>query len=309
MRKFIIDCDPGMDDLIALGYLIKNDFNIIGVSTVSGNVDCDNSTLNTLKFLSVLNSDVKVYKGASEPLVQEKIHALDIHGEDGSHGILSDVINKKEVEKEKASEFLVRSILENKNEIEIIALGPLTNIATLLLNNYECRKYIKHIYIMGGSHAFGNITPSAEFNFYADPEAAKYVFESGVPISMIGLDATLSEGLTGSDIDDLEKTSKNTEWSKLIIKLLRKSLSISKKFGLEKAYIHDLITAIVPFNDNFVEFKKYNVSIETKGVFTRGKSVVDIDGVSKREVNTNVGFSFNKVIYLDIIKNLLNREE
>ncbi len=305
MRKFIFDCDPGVDDLLALAYILKKKMNVVGITTVSGNVNCDKTTINTLKFLQLYGADIPVYKGAKTPLNSQAIHAELIHGVDGCHGILDDIQLTTKERSKPAHRYIIEEVLASKRQIEIIAVAPLTNIALAMIEKPEIAQYIKHIYIMGGGHKNGNITPAAEFNFYADPYAAKVVFESGVPITMAGLDATMSFGVSENEIDKLTEKSTSTEQNQVVLKLLRENLKISRLFGFDEAYVHDLIAVVSAVKPELMETKKYFVGIETKGKFTLGKSVVDVENVLKREKNANVGLSLNKDVFLQSVSEIL----
>ncbi len=306
MRKFILDCDPGMDDLIALAYALKTKLNLLAVTTVSGNVDCEHTTINALKFLDVFGVNIPVYKGAKHPLKTKPIHAPHIHGVDGCHGVLNHIKTERKPEEQSASRYLIEEILKNKNEIEIIAIGPLTNLALALIEKPDIAQYVKHIHIMGGGHAFGNIKPAAEFNFYADPFAAKIVFESQIPLTMVGLDATMAEGLSEKEINNLLAAAPQTEQNEIIAQLLKNTLKVAELFGRTEAYVHDLIAVVSVVKPEIVEMKEYFVGIETKGKYTFGKSVVDIDGVLKREPNAKVALGVNKTELLKALEDILN---
>lgn len=203
-RNIIIDCDPGIDDAVAITLAIAHEdkLNILGITTVSGNQSIEKVTNNALKLVSFLNRDIKVAKGADTPLIREKRVAEGVHGSTGMGNYELPAPNGKIVD-ENAVEFLKDTILNSKEKITLVPVGPLTNIALLLKVYPEVKENIDEMVIMGGAINGGNVTPTAEFNVWADPEAAKIVFASGVKIVMNGLDVTHSTGLYRQDVDKL----------------------------------------------------------------------------------------------------------
>ena len=192
MKKVIIDADTGSDDAVALLMAYRNlaKENILGVTLVSGNVPLDQAVLNTIYVNELCEVDIPIYKGANKPLNREYKEVFDsetatnialsytnestsaqhVHGVDGLGDIGLSPVNK-EIEAKTADEFY-KEVLENETDLEIVTLGPLTNIANMIEKNKESLDSIKHIYIMGGSsNALGNVTKFAEYNFWVDPEA------------------------------------------------------------------------------------------------------------------------------------------
>lgn len=192
MQKIIIDTDPGVDDAIAilLALAAKDEVEVLGLTTVAGNVGLDHTTPNACKILNIAGRcDVPVYRGCAEPLSREGYTCEEVHGNDGLGGIgLPDV--EKKPEEEHAVDFLVRKARELKGELVLVPIGPLTNIAKAIEKDPEFVQNVKEVVIMGGAEFKGNVTPSAEFNFWVDPEAAKIVMNAGFQkITMVGLDA------------------------------------------------------------------------------------------------------------------------
>lgn len=193
-RKIIVDCDPGTDDAVALAYAAANQevFRILAITTVSGNQSVEKVTRNALDLAEYFGLDVPVAKGMEAPLVREPQYAPETHGESGLGQCVLPT-SSRIAEKEHAVLYLHRLLegLGEKEKITIVATGPLTNIAMLFKLFPEVKKHIREIVFMGGAAMGGNITPSAEFNMYTDPEAARIVLRSGIPLVMCGLDATL----------------------------------------------------------------------------------------------------------------------
>ena len=192
-RKLIIDCDPGVDDAIALAFLGANlnQFELLAITTVSGNQTIDKVTRNALDLTHFFGMDIPVSRGMEGPIVRRPVYARDAHGESGLGNVVLPACNKKPV-KEQGILYL-KSVLEelpDDEEITFICMGPLTNIAMLFKMFPHVKSKIREILFMGGSALGGNVTPSAEFNIYTDPEAAKIVVDSGVSLIMFGLDVT-----------------------------------------------------------------------------------------------------------------------
>lgn len=301
MRKVIIDCDPGIDDLVALVVgLSSKELEVLGITTVAGNQILEKATRNALNIVETFGLDAKVYAGASLPLVREQVIAEDVHGDNGVGSVVLKE-STKSVEKENAFEFIHRSAVEANGELEICAIGPLTNIALAIRLYPELTRLVKRLVIMGGGHATGNITPAAEFNIFADPEAAAVVFESGIPIEMVGLDATMCQGVTESDVEELFKDAKSAANATLKEALLD-VIRIGKQFGHTEGYIHDLLAVIRVYNTEFMSYTEHRVDIETQGELTYGKTVVDMDGLSSEPVNTQVCWDFDKKVLLSELK-------
>lgn len=207
MRKVIIDCDTGIDDALAIAYLLANkDYELIGITTVFGNVDVDLASKNSLLLLELFKrDDIKVYKGASHALEKEEYYhnpRLDrIHGFNGIGNV--DLGEPKGKIEDNACDFIIDSIKKYGKELDLIFVGPLTNLALCLKKDKEIFKSVNNITIMGGALTIqGNRDKYAEANISEDPLAAKYVFESEIDLNIIPLDATLKTLFKVIDIDE-----------------------------------------------------------------------------------------------------------
>src|SRR5919199_1656548 len=181
----LLDCDPGHDDAIALLLALASpEVELRGITTVAGNQTVEKTTANALRVLELAGRpDVEVAAGAGRPLVREPYVAAEVHGETGLDG--SDLPPARRLPLEQhAVDFLA----ERVGGVTLVATGPLTNVALLLARHPEVRP--ERIVLMGGAIAEGNVTPAAEFNIWADPEAARKVFDSGLDVTMVGLDVT-----------------------------------------------------------------------------------------------------------------------
>ena len=192
MRKIIIDCDPGIDDALALMLALSSpELDVLGITTVSGNVPAPMGADNALKVLRQMNRlDIPVYCGAEIPLKKDYVDARDTHGEDG----LGET-NYPKVDgvswKDGAVDFIIET-LQKETEVSIIAIGPMTNIALALQKAPEAFQNLDEFVSMGGNfRSYGNCSPVAEYNYWCDPDAANYVYQNlGTMIHMVGLDVT-----------------------------------------------------------------------------------------------------------------------
>lgn len=189
MKNFILDVDTGVDDAFALLFAARHpEINLLGVTCVDGNTNLKQVVINTLKVLDGAEAgDIPVGAGATRPLIDEPRYAEHVHGADGL-GDIGFPESKRTIDPRPAVE-LIRDLIEGSNEaVTLIPLGPLTNIALFLRSFPETAKKLDRIVLMGGSASAGNATATAEFNIWHDPEAAAIVFQSGIPITMYGLD-------------------------------------------------------------------------------------------------------------------------
>jgi pyrimidine-specific ribonucleoside hydrolase len=272
MRKIIIDCDPGHDDAMAIMLAMAHpeELEILGIVTVGGNQTVEKVTQNAQKVLTVLDRDIYLVKGADKPLLRELRVAPEAHGETGMDGPFVDTLSAK-VAPESALSFYKR-ILEQEEHVTIVAMGPLTNVALALHSYPELKSHIDCISLMGGSVYSGNITTKAEFNFYVDPEAAKMVYQSGVPIVQAGLEVT---DRTAILFDEIEAFANRGKASQFVYDLFRFYTLYSKKNGLDRTPIFDACAMMYLLHPEIFDARAYNVDIETTGELTRGMSVVD----------------------------------
>jgi inosine-uridine nucleoside N-ribohydrolase len=200
----LIDCDPGQDDALALLLALASpELDVLGISAVAGNQTLDKTTANALRVLELAGrSDIPVAAGADRPLVGDLVVAADAHGESGLDGVDLPPASKGPVA-DHAKDFLAAQTAASDQPVTLVALGPLTNVALLLEAHPEAAAKVEHIVLMGGAIHEGNQTASAEFNIWIDPEAAARVFESGLDVTMVGLDVTNKAVLSSADADSL----------------------------------------------------------------------------------------------------------
>lgn len=219
-RPLIIDCDPGTDDAIALLLAFASpEFDVLGVTTVAGNMALPVTSTNALKICELAGrADTPVYAGCGQPLLRQLVTAAHVHGDTGLGG--ADLAAPvKQLEDQHAVDFIVETLLASDGDVTLAALGPLTNIATAMARAPEIVPKIWQIVLMGGAIGVGNITPAAEFNMHVDPHAAAVVFSARAPVVMIGLDVTNNAVATKAHIaafDDL-----GNDAGRIVAQLLR----------------------------------------------------------------------------------------
>jgi inosine-uridine nucleoside N-ribohydrolase len=290
--KIILDCDPGHDDAFAILFAAQYT-NLLGITTVSGNVSLELTTHNALLIAQLLNLEVPVHAGAAGPLVGVAYHAPDIHGKTGLGGPKLPKLKRKVVSND-AVKFIIDTV-RTHDDVWLVPTGPLTNIALAFRQAPDIVKRIKGISLMGGSNSFGNRTSAAEFNIYADPEAADVVFTSGAEIYMSGLNLTHQFKLGMSEVAALRKSKSDvaTFYAEMLEFFLG---TYSKRFGVLEAPMHDVCAVLAITHPGVIHFEPRHVDIELRGEHTRGMTLVDerdFRNVSLTH-NAQVGISINR---------------
>jgi len=268
----IIDCDPGHDDAMAI-CVGANRGHLIGVTTVAGNVSLEHTTNNALAVVQMLGIDVEVHSGAAGPLNGEAGRfASFVHGENGLVGATLPEVTKQ-VASTDAADYMLSATIEHPGAW-IVAIGPLTNIATALQREPGLIDRISGISIMGGG-TYGNITAAAEFNINFDPEAAEIVFKSGVRIIQCGLDVTHQLLVTDALVDATAQIG--NDFGCLSNGLLAGYLENIRLLTGEslEAVLHDPCAVLAITDPEIFEFAARYVSVETRGEHTRGMTLVD----------------------------------
>ena len=287
MRKIItiFDTDPGIDDAFALSYLHESEiFDVKMVSSVAGNVKLANTTRNLRGLVKAMDWDIPIHRGLAKPLFGPQVLAEEFHGVDGLSGYLFDENALADISDKPAIDAMAE-VLRNNDQVLIIAVGPLTNIGALILAHPELKEKISGITIMGGVIGTGNTTPVAEFNIYADPEAAKIVFESGIRVNMVGLNVTTKTYYNTAMHEKFKKSDKKI--NKILADIMDRRIA---KTGAEEnytTYMHDTLTVMYHTNPEIFESTMVHMDVETKGEFTRGMTVADMRAVSKACKNVN----------------------
>ncbi|PMD73808.1 nucleoside hydrolase [Companilactobacillus nuruki] len=263
MTKVIMDCDPGIDDAIALTVLLahQKQAQLIGVTTVGGNVKLDYVTKNAKKLLTFLGSNAELASGQAKPLVKEIETAGEIHGKTGMDGydFPKESLNYP-LTSNNAVTYMYDRISKSNEKVNIVATAPLTNIALLLKTFPDISEKIEHIYIMGGSTLQGNITLAAEFNAYVDPEAMDIVFNSGLPITLSGLN--LTENKAYLTMDEINKIKDLGHVGVMASSILNFYTKAELEKGMTKIPIHDacaVISLLAP--DLFTKSTNYSMDV------------------------------------------------
>jgi purine nucleosidase len=271
--RIIIDSDPGVDDAVGILLALRSpELQVEAITAVSGNVPLELTLPNALRLVEIAGrTSIPVAGGASHPLTRRLVTARYAHGNNGLAGVDFPAPTIKP-SRESANEMLRRIIRANPGEITIAAIGPLTNIAILLRSDPEIAPLIRGIAIMGGSLSGGNITPSAEFNFYADPEAARVVFDANLPLTMVGLDVTRKVLLTEDHVKLLEASRDAA--GQAAGKIMRATIErVRKGSGSPTVAMHDPLTIAWLIDPDILTLRDYYVEIETSGEWTAGESV------------------------------------
>ncbi len=303
-RNILIDCDPGIDDAVAILMAFASDrLEVIGITTVAGNVGIEAVTRNALSLAALAGRSVPVSSGAEGPLVSKRIHASSVHGADGVGGVsLPAPAWPKDP---RPAEDLIRDLaFGTPGGTDLVAIGPLTNVA-IAISAYPALRNgaIGRIFMMGGSAGPGNATSAAEFNILADPHAAACVFQSGIPITMCGLDVTNRAVLGQGEIDALRKDGGKV--AGLCCDMLQHYLRVYHSFGLPTLALHDAVAVVAAIDSAVLSTKACRVDVETDGEYTTGKTVVDLLGVSKCTPNADVALDIDVGTFLRLVRSLI----
>lgn len=300
MRKFIIDTDTAADDAVALILaLCEPDISILGITTVCGNVPLRLATKNALTVTEVVSKNIPVYMGAEKPLKRELYTAEYVHGLDGLGD--ADLVHPATAPQEgDAVGFILETVNNHPEEIEIIALGPATNIATAILRNPDTMKKVKRIWSMGtAGKGSGNVTEYAEFNVYVDAESYDVMLKSGIPTTIIGLDMCLGESSLNKD--ELNALATLSPLGEFIYKATGKIVEHNLlKFSSHTADIPDAVAvAATLWDKTVISQKDFHCICSTENDETYGK-VTFLDTTEK---NATLITEFNSKLFKEKLFN------
>ena len=272
-RKLIIDTDPGVDDAMAIFYALNSpEFDVIGITTVFGNAATSITTRNALRLLEIAERlDIPVAAGAEHALTMPPREGGEgVHGADGQGNTNLPPPSTQAIDQH-AAQFLADAIRQFPGEITIVALGPLTNLALMLLMQPDIAPLIREIVLMGGN-AFvpGNVNPTAEANIFSDPEAADLVFGAACPITMIGLDVTMKIIMGVEHFDQIAKFD-NSQARHITRIVPHYRAFYSKRLGCDAIPIHDSTTISYLLKPSLFKIVRYGIRVETSGI-SRGKT-------------------------------------
>jgi len=275
-NRFLIDCDPGHDDALAILYACAH-LDVVGITTTFGNQSVARTTRNALGICTLADLTVPVAVGASGPLSGTFVDASDLHGRTGLDGAELPPPDRDPIDRS-AAEFIIDLSREWSGDLIIIATGPLTNVARALRADETLASRLGGISVMGGSIGSGNITPVAETNTYADPEAAQVVLGSGAPLWLVGLTVTTTVGATAESLARLRATGGPV--AGVVAGALDFYLERQQRvYNRDLAPFHD-VCAVLPFTDSeLIEYRSAHVAVELDGTLTRGMTVADFRAV------------------------------
>ncbi len=296
----LIDCDPGHDDAIALLLALASpEVELLGVTTTHGNQTLEKTTANAIRVLEFVGrEDVPVAAGADRPLVRDLFVAEYVHGESGLEGPELPPPTARAVNVH-AVDFLAERALAAGTPVTLVPTGPLTNVALLLARHPQAAQRLGRIVLMGGAIAEGNVTPAAEFNIWADPEAAARVFSSGLDITMIGLDVTHKAILTDVQAESLRSSGRT---GAMVAELLAFFSRFHRRtYGFEGSPIHDAVAVAHVLRPGLVETVDRHVAVDCESTLCRGRTVVDLWRRTGNEANAHVGVDIDSSAFLELL--------
>lgn len=295
----ILDGDPGHDDAIAWTLARTSPrLDIRAVTSCCGNQTIEKTTYNALRVCTLIGLNVPVARGCPRPLVEEPMNAPSVHGESGLDGpaLPEPAFAASEL---RAVELMAKVLHESDEPVTIVATGPETNVAALLLAYPELKSKIARISLMGGGIAYGNWTPAAEFNILVDPEAAKIVFESGVPILMAGLDVTEKALILPEDFTRIAAIGNPV--SDIVAKWLEFFYIFHKGLGYDGAPMHDPCAVMALLHPEVFTIKPMYVQVETQGEYCRGCTVGDRLGTTGHAPNADCILDVDRKRFADLL--------
>jgi len=292
-HKIILDCDPGHDDAIAILLAAHHpEIELLAITTVAGNQSLEKTTHNALKVCSLANiRDVPVARGMAQPLVRPPRYAPDIHGESGMDG---PDIPEPDIDAvaQHGVDLLIDLLLNSEGDITLVPTGPLTNIAAAMRREPAILPKIKAISLMGGAIGVGNRMPAAEFNIWADPEAAAIVFGCGRPITMSPLEVT-HQALATDEIIGRLRAAHRTVADFAADLLIFFGDTYRNVFGFPAPPVHDPCAVAAVIDPLILQAHAMHVEIETTGEWTTGRTVCDVYGVLRKPTNARVGYALD----------------
>jgi purine nucleosidase len=327
LKKFIIDADTGSDDAVAILLALQDpSVEVLGISVVSGNVPLKQGIKNTISTADIANKKVKIYAGAKKPLKRgfKEIHELEnflkhvksldsssasgqcVHGVDGM-GDIGVIPSTEDYEEKDAIDFIVDTVNNHPNEITLVTLGPLSNIALAIQKDTSISDKILHCYVMGGtSDGTGNVSAAAEYNIWVDPEAAKICFESGMNITMVGWDNSYKYAmLKEEEIKTLRAL--NSKLANFSIDIQKTLIDLTfESYGFFGFDLPDPITMAIALDDSIIEeSEQLHVIVDTRDGITRGQTIVDYFDVEEKQQNIRVVKKSSKEKFLSLLGELL----
>lgn len=268
MKPIILDVDTGIDDALAISYAVRSqELEVLGITTCFGNVTVEEATRNTLVVLEHLESEVPVIAGAGKPFMRTptKGSTPHIHGEDGIGNTLRG-LPKRGAEEGNAVEFIIDQVKRRPREVTLVTVGTLTNLALAIRQAPEIVELVERVVVMGGAVTVpGNVTSYAEANVYADPDAADYVFRSGIPVTLIGLDVTMKTLLS---IDEMDRwRTKDSTLGPFLADMTEFYMGAYERFypGIGGCALHDPLAVGAVIRPDFVRGDRMRLQVDLDG--------------------------------------------
>jgi len=297
----LLDCDPGHDDAIALLLALgSNELELRGVTTVAGNQTLEKTTANAIRVLELAGrGEIPVAAGADRPLVRDPRVAADVHGETGLDGP-----DLPPPQADPSPEHAVDFLAERIEGTTLVATGPLTNVALLLARHPQARP--DRIVLMGGAIAEGNVTPAAEFNIWADPEAAHRVFTSGLEVTMVGLDVTHKALVSSAEAERLRAAGRI---GRVVAELLDFYGGFHRAtYGWDGSPIHDAVAVAHVIDATLLDLEHVNVRIDCcPDELCRGRTVADVWRRTGLEPNAHVAVGIDSARFVELLRERLSR--
>jgi pyrimidine-specific ribonucleoside hydrolase len=298
--EILIDCDPGHDDAMALLLALASpEVEVVGVTTVAGNTTLENTTANALRILELAGrGDIPVAAGADRPLLRVPVVASSVHGETGLDGPDLPPPAGAPVAAH-AVDFLAERLTAGARPVTLVPTGPLTNVALLLARHPGVAGRIERIVLMGGAIAEGNVTPAAEFNIWADPEAAARVFESGIDMTMVGLDVTHRALMLPEHADRLRASGRVGEVVAELWDFYQRHHT--RVYDFPGTPVHDALALAHVVRGDLLTTRRRHVAIDCASELCRGRTVVDLWQVTGNEPNADVAVEVDGPAFLDLL--------
>ena len=300
-RRVVLDCDPGHDDAMAILLAAASpELELVAITTVAGNQTLEKTTLNARRVCGVAGIlDVPIAAGCDRPLVRELLLAEDIHGASGLDGVDWDEPTVP-LDPRHGVDLIIEAASAGPGPLTIVAVGPLTNVATALRRDPDLAGRVERIAVMGGAIGLGNTTPSAEFNIHVDPEAADEVFRAGIPITLVPLEVTHRALATDSVLGRI--AALDTPVARMSVALMRFfAETYLRVFGFEAPAVHDPCAVAAVIDPAVVPSRRMNVAIDTESSLSLGRTVCDVYAKTGRAPNADVGIGLDVDAFWDLM--------
>lgn len=301
-RRVLLDCDPGHDDAMAILLAAASPaLDLVAITTVAGNQTLDKTTLNARRVCSLAGiADVPVAAGCERPLERPLEVAEHIHGASGLDGVAWDEPTLPLDPRHAVDVIVTAALSDDPRPLTVVAVGPLTNLATALRRAPQIAARIERISIMGGAIGLGNHTPSAEFNIYVDPEAADKVLASGIPITLVPLEVTHQARATDEVLERI--AALGTPVAQAAVALMRFFADTYRsEFGLDSPPVHDPCAVAAVIDPAIVETRAMHVEVDTASSVSRGRTSCDVYAKSGRAANAEVGIGLDVERYWELM--------